>query len=87
LLVDANSLLSFDPSYFRTNHQNAVVNILYNDGHVESQKNSDNQTDGLFSIRDQDFGVDPSGGARLDEVFIAADFALTGNPADAPAVE
>lgn len=87
LLIDANSLLSFDPSYFRTNHANAIVNILYNDGHVESQKNSDNQTDGLFSIRDQDFGADPSGGARLDEVFIAADFALTGNPADAPAVE
>lgn len=87
LLIDANSLLSFDPSYFRTNHANAIVNILYNDGHVESQKNSGNQTDGLFSIRDQDFGVDPSGGARLDEIFIAADFALAGNPADAPAAE
>jgi prepilin-type N-terminal cleavage/methylation domain-containing protein/prepilin-type processing-associated H-X9-DG protein len=87
LLLDANSLLSFSPDYFRTNHQNAVVNILYNDGHVSSHKNSDNQTDGLFSIRDRDFGVDPSGGARLDEIFIAADFALIGDPKDAPAVE
>lgn len=87
LLLDANSLLSFDPSYFRTNHQNAIVNILYNDGHVASQKNSDNQTDGVFSVRDQDFGVDPSGGARLEEIFVAADFALIGDPEDAPAVE
>ncbi len=87
LLLDANSLLSFDPSYFRTNHQNAVVNILYNDGHVASQTNSDNQIDGVFSIRDWDFGIDPSGGARLDVIFIAADFALIGDPKDAPAVQ
>jgi prepilin-type N-terminal cleavage/methylation domain-containing protein/prepilin-type processing-associated H-X9-DG protein len=87
LVVDANSLLSFDPSYFRTNHQNAVVNILYNDGHVGSQANSDNQTDGLFSVSDQDFGLDPSGGARLDEVFVACDYALEADPADAPAVQ
>ncbi len=87
LLVDANSLLSFNEDYFRTNHQNAIVNILYNDGHVTSQTNSSNQTDGFFSIRDQDFGADPTGGQRLDEIFIAADFALVGNPADAPAAE
>ncbi len=87
LLIDANSLLSFSPDYFRTNHGNRIVNILYNDGHVDSQQNSDNQTDGLFSIRDQDFGVDATGGARLNEIFIAADYALIGDPADAPAVE
>lgn len=87
LLVDANSLLSFSPDYFRTNHNNTIVNILYNDGHVDSQQNSGNQTDGLFSIRDQDFGADPTGGVRLDEIFIAADFALSGDPKDAPAVE
>jgi prepilin-type N-terminal cleavage/methylation domain-containing protein/prepilin-type processing-associated H-X9-DG protein len=84
LLIDANSLLSFDPSYFRTNHENATVNILYNDGHVESYPNSDNQADGVFSIRDRDFGADPSGGQRLDQIFIAADFALIGDPASAP---
>ena len=87
LLVDANSLLSFDEDYFRTNHQNAVVNILYNDGHVTSQANSDNQSDGTFSIRDQDFGADPSGGLRMDQIFIACDYALLGDPLDAPAVE
>jgi prepilin-type N-terminal cleavage/methylation domain-containing protein/prepilin-type processing-associated H-X9-DG protein len=87
LLVDANSLLSFSPDYFRTNHDNSTVNILYHDGHVESYPNSSNQTDGVFSVHDQDFGADPSGGQRLDEIFIAADFALQGDPADAPAVD
>ena len=86
LLIDANSLLSFSPDYFRTNHGNAVVNVLYHDGHVESYPNSNNQNDGVFSIRDRDFGTDPSGGQRLDEIFIAGDFALRGDPADAPAV-
>ncbi len=85
LLVDANSLLSFSPDYFRTNHGNAVVNALYHDGHVASYSNSGDQTDGVFSIRDQDFGIDPSGGMRLDQIFIAADFALRGDPKDAPA--
>ena len=87
LLIDANSLLSFSPDYFRTNHENTVVNILYHDGHVESYPNSNDQTDGLFSIRDQDFGIDASGGRRLDQIFIAADFGLIGEPQDAPAVE
>ena len=86
LLIDANSLLSFSPDYFRTNHANAIVNILYNDGHVESQQNSDNQADGLFSIRDQDFAADPSGGKRMDEIFIAADYARVGDPENAPGV-
>jgi prepilin-type N-terminal cleavage/methylation domain-containing protein/prepilin-type processing-associated H-X9-DG protein len=86
LLIDANSLLSFSPDYFRTNHGNTVVNVLYNDGHVESYPNSNDQADGVFSIRDQDFGTDPSGGQRLDQVFIAADFALQGDPKEAPAV-
>jgi len=87
LVLDANSLLSFDPSYFRTNHDNQIVNILYNDGHVTMQSNSQDTRDGLFSIRDQDFGVDPSGGARLDQIFVTADYALTGDPSNAPAVQ
>lgn len=87
LLVDANSLLSFGPDYFRTNHANAIVNILYNDGHVESQTNSNNQTDGLFSVSDTRFFRDMTGEIAMDEIFIAADYALTGDPADAPAVE
>ncbi len=86
LLVDANSLLSFSPDYFRTNHGNAIVNVLYHDGHVASYPNSGDQTDGIFSIRDQDFGADPSGGQRLDQIFIAADFALQDDPKNAPAV-
>lgn len=86
LLIDANSLLSFDPSYYRTNHSNTAVNILYNDGHVTSHSNHGTSADGLFSIRDQDFGIDPSGGQRFDEIFITADFAAIGDPTDAPAV-
>jgi prepilin-type N-terminal cleavage/methylation domain-containing protein/prepilin-type processing-associated H-X9-DG protein len=84
LLIDANSLLSFSPDYFRTNHENSTVNILYNDGHVESYPNSSDQSDGTFSIRDQDFGTDPTGGKRLDQIFIAADFALQSDPKNAP---
>jgi len=80
LLIDANSLLSFDPSYYRTNHDNQTVNILYNDGHVVSESNDGTQSDGLYSVRDQDFGIDPSGGKRLDEIFIKADYLLIGDP-------
>ena len=84
LLLDANSLLSFSPDAFRTNHANAIVNILYQDGHVTLQRNSDNQADGLFSIREQDL---TSFAVRFDEIFIAADFAASGDPADAPGVQ
>ncbi len=84
LLVDANSLISFFPDAFRTNHENSTVNILYHDGHVESYPNSNNQTDGVFSISELDFSIDPTGEKRFNKVFIAADFALQGDPAEAP---
>ena len=87
LLLDANSLLSFSPDTFRTNHANRIVNILYHDGHVASQANSNDQTDGLLSIRESDFGMDPSGGKRFDQVFVTADFTLIGEAADAPQAE
>ncbi len=87
LLIDANSLLSFDPSYYRTNHANETVNILYNDGHVTSQPNNGTQSDGLYSVRDLDFGVDPSGGQRLDEIFVFADFVLIDDIQNAPDIE
>ena len=81
LLVDANALITSFPGSFRTNHENASVNILYFDGHVESFPNSSNQTDGTFSIRDGDVF---NAADRLDKIFITADFALHGNPTDAP---
>jgi len=84
LLIDANSLITSFPDGFRTNHVNATVNILYHDGHVESFANSNDQTDGTFSIRDGDIFA---AAERLDKIFIAADFALIGDPADAPAVQ
>lgn len=87
LLIDANSLLSFDPDYYRTNHGNDTVNILYNDGHVTTENNNGTQTDGLYSIRDLDFGVDPSGGQRMDEIFVHADFALIDDIQNAPDIE
>ncbi len=79
LLLDMNALLPGDN--FRTNHGNRTVNIFYIDGHVDPQTNSSNQSDGVFSIRLADM-ADFFG--RLDQILVSADFALVGDPADAP---
>lgn len=78
LLLDMNAL--FPGDNFRTNHANRTVNIFYADGHVESFNNSSNQTDGVFSLRPTDFDFI----GRLDQILVNADFALIGDPADAP---
>ena len=79
LLLDSNALLP--PPQGRTNHENRVVNIAYHDGHVQQTYNSDNQTDGLFSLRAGDMSAFKN---RLDQIMIAADYQLVGDPAAAP---
>jgi prepilin-type processing-associated H-X9-DG protein len=45
-----NSLITFDPSYARTNHKARRLNVLLFDGSVRQANNTDNR----FSIRDED---------------------------------
>jgi prepilin-type N-terminal cleavage/methylation domain-containing protein/prepilin-type processing-associated H-X9-DG protein len=66
LAMDMNSLMSFDPSYTRTNHQARRLNLLFADGSVRQANNTDNR----FSLRDQDL-MDLAG--RRDEILRAAD--------------
>lgn len=56
LALDMDSLLSFDPSARRTNHQALRVNVLYRDG---SARSFDNRH-GTFSLRDEDLSSDPN---------------------------
>ncbi len=50
LALDMNSLITFDPSYTRTNHKARRLNVLLFDGSVRQANNTDNR----FSIRDED---------------------------------
>lgn len=50
LAIDVNSLITVDPSYYRTNHRATRVNILTVNGSVLTRRNNDNR----FSLRDQD---------------------------------
>lgn len=89
LMLDANSLLDpliFGSDAYNVNHKNRYVNVLYRDGHVSNYFNSDNSSDGVFSIRNQDYTpplFNPS--PRFDEIFVRADYGLQGDPMDAPA--
>ena len=87
LALDANSLIpeTIFPGAFRTNHTNRVVNVLYTDGHVKTYDNSTNIDDGEFSIRAADLADFPPGSGRLDVIFIKADYAMQGDPKEAPA--
>ncbi len=55
LALDMNSLLTFDPSYRRTNHGAARVNILFLDGSARGFHNGDY----AFSITDPDPALPP----------------------------
>lgn len=88
LVLDANSLGPEQFSFFRTNHQNKIVNILYLDGHVSQHRNPDD----AFSLRNEDFTTFISSGftdrtdleARLNQILVRADFAESGEVEDAP---
>lgn len=80
LAMDSNSLLTGVPGGFNTNHNNQSVNVVFTDGHVSRFRNSDNTTDGVFSIRDSDL-LDFTG--RLQQIFFNADYAAdTGDDPD-----
>lgn len=79
LVMDANSLITTVQHAFNTNHQNQIVNILYNDGRVKTFANSTDLNDGLFSVRNQDLSNPPD---RLLDIFTRADFGAIGNPED-----
>jgi len=79
--MDANSLVTAFPEGFNTNHQNQIVNVLYDDGRVRTWPNGSDLRDGVFSVRDADL-ADIIG--RLRQVFVHADFAPRGEPTDAP---
>lgn len=51
LAMDMNCVATFDPNYYRTNHRARRVNILYVDTSVRAEDNPN----GLWSLRDQDF--------------------------------
>jgi prepilin-type processing-associated H-X9-DG protein len=69
LALDLNSMLTFDPTAARSNHEAKRVNILYADGSV---LRFDNRKD-LFSLRDQDMAVDPTLATRRAEILQEAD--------------
>ena len=85
LAMDSNSLLTVMPGGFNTNHSNQFVNVVFTDGHVSRYRNSDDLTDGVFSIRDSDL-ADFTG--RLQQIFFNADYAAeTGDdPENAPSL-
>lgn len=66
LALDMNSLITFDPSYTRTNHKARRVNILNVDTSVRQANNTDNR----FSILDQHM-MDLAG--RRDTILREAD--------------
>ena len=82
LLMDANSVITAFPNGFNTNHQNRVVNVAYADAHVRTFQNSTDLRSGTFSVRDEDLADIPG---RLRQIFVNADFGLTGgSPDNAP---
>jgi prepilin-type N-terminal cleavage/methylation domain-containing protein len=66
MALDMNSLITFDPSYTRTNHKARRVNILNIDASVRQANNTDNR----FSIMDQHI-MDLAG--RRDTILQEAD--------------
>ena len=74
LALDMNFLLPAPVP--RTNHGNIVVNIVYTDGHVERQRNTANR----FAIDSGDIDTEKR------QILANADYALVGDPADAPSV-
>jgi prepilin-type N-terminal cleavage/methylation domain-containing protein/prepilin-type processing-associated H-X9-DG protein len=79
LVLDANSLGPDELA--RTNHEGRRVNILYLDGHAETFENREH----VFSLREQDyFGFPVSVERRLNEIVVAADYAESDDPANAP---
>ena len=81
LIMDANALITAFPNGFNTNHQNTIVNVAYTDGHLATYPNSNDLEDGTFSVRNVDL-ADVVG--RLRQIFVNADFALQGEPDQAP---
>ena len=71
LAMDMNSVITFNPAYYRTNHKARRVNVLYHDASVLSFDNEKNP----FSIRDQDL-MDTA--ARRDQMLQAADGGYSG---------
>jgi len=82
LVLDANNV-DDNPQFNRTNHNAEDVNILYRDGHVQRVDNKGQ----WFSIQEAHNASFPNMAntlARLDEIFVTADHAQSGDPADAP---
>ena len=78
-VLDANSLGA--DVFWRTNHRNRQVNILYLDGHAATL---DNEGD-VFSVRAHDYyGFPVSVERRLNEILVAADYAETADPRKTP---
>ena len=71
LALDMNSVITFDPAYYRTNHKARRVNVLYFDASVLSFDNTQHP----FSIRDQDL-MDSA--TRRDQILQAADGGYSG---------
>lgn len=80
--MDCNNQ-SDTPEYNRSNHGAKSVNVLYMDGHVTNFANTNNAN---FTLRIVD--QPPAGGpydftitlARLDEIFVRADYGAMGDP-------
>lgn len=80
LLLDANSFGS-DPFPERTNHEAALVNIMFLDGHAKTAINEEH----VFDLRAEDYAAFPmSTEPRLNRILQAADFAESGNPLKTP---
>jgi prepilin-type N-terminal cleavage/methylation domain-containing protein/prepilin-type processing-associated H-X9-DG protein len=85
LALDVNSLGDLHPALRRTNHQNAQVNILYVDGHVNSRLNEmDVFSMDAASANATMFGNFAPAQRRLDQIMVTADYAQDGNPIEAP---
>ncbi|MEM8883932.1 MAG: hypothetical protein AAGD14_07685 [Planctomycetota bacterium] len=89
LMLDRNFFDTFGGAFGgdKTNHRGAEVNILYSDGHVETFGNdasADRPGDGgHFAVAAPD-AIPPATAPRFDQIFVNADFATSGDPADAP---
>ena len=70
LALNVNALIPGAPV---TCHGNRSVNMLYHDGRVETFDNSNNLTDGRFSIRATELFPPAVTAARFDAIFIDAD--------------
>jgi len=81
LVLDLNALIPSPPEYWRTNHRNRQVNVGYHDGHVAELFNSNDASDGLFSLRTADLAAPD---VRFDQILIRADFALVGEAGEVP---